>query len=170
MCYLEYLFTVGLVAQSVRPLTFCMQWASCEGSRVLSLSWPSQVCRQFEFCPVGSTQPWMELFCFNSQRRHTNIFLSSILSFIPHLSMNWSIYRFICRSIWQSESVFIYDLIHIIVTGNILTHFPMDKMDAISQTIFSDEFSLMKRFVLWSKFHWSLFVRAQMTITQHWFR
>ena len=48
-----------------------------------------------------------------------------------------------------------------------LTHLPLDKMAAISQTIFSGAFSWMKSFVFWLKFHWNLF---QLTISQHWFR
>ena len=51
-----------------------------------------------------------------------------------------------------------------------LTHLPLDEMDAISQTIFSDPFSWMKSFVFWLKFHQSLFLRVQLTIIQHWFR
>ena len=50
------------------------------------------------------------------------------------------------------------------------THLPLDKMAAFSQTIFSDAFSWMKIFVFWSIFHWSLFLRFQLTITQHWLR
>ena len=50
-----------------------------------------------------------------------------------------------------------------------LTHLLQDKMAAISQTIFSDAFSWMKSLVFFFKFHWSLFLRAQLTITQHWF-
>ena len=53
---------------------------------------------------------------------------------------------------------------------NDLTHLTLDKMDAIPQIIFSDAFSWMKRFVFWLKFHWSLFLRVQLTISQHWFR
>ena len=52
----------------------------------------------------------------------------------------------------------------------LLTHVPPDKMAAISQTIFSDALSWMKSFVFWLKFHWSLFLRVQLTIFQHWFR
>ena len=52
----------------------------------------------------------------------------------------------------------------------ILTHLPLDKMAASSQTIFSDAFSWMKTFIFWSKFHWSLFLTVQFTITQYWFR
>ena len=44
------------------------------------------------------------------------------------------------------------------------------KMAAISLTIFSDAFLWLKGFVLWLKFHWSLSLRVQLTITQHWFR
>ena len=48
-----------------------------------------------------------------------------------------------------------------------LTRLPL----AISQKIFSDAFSLMKSFFLfWLKFNWSLFLKIQLTITQHWFR
>ena len=43
-------------------------------------------------------------------------------------------------------------------------------MAAISQSIFSNAFSWMKSFVFWFNFHWSLFLRVQLTISQHWFR
>ena len=47
-----------------------------------------------------------------------------------------------------------------------LTHLPMDKMAAVSQTIFSDAFSWMKIFVFRLKFLCSLLLRVQL----HWFR
>ena len=50
-----------------------------------------------------------------------------------------------------------------------LTYFPLDKMDAISQTIFSDGLSWMKSFVFWLKLHWNLFLLVQLTMTLHWF-
>ena len=53
---------------------------------------------------------------------------------------------------------------------SISTHLPLDKMVAVSQTIFSAAFLWMKSFVLWLKFHWSLFLRVKLAITQHWFR
>ena len=43
-------------------------------------------------------------------------------------------------------------------------------MDAISQTTFWIAFSWMKMFGFRLKFHWSLFLRVQLTIFQHWFR
>ena len=52
----------------------------------------------------------------------------------------------------------------------VLTHWGRDKMDAISQTTFSNAFSWMKMFECRLKFHWSLFLRVQLTISQHWFR
>ena len=50
-----------------------------------------------------------------------------------------------------------------------LTH-PLDKLPAISQTIFSYAFSWMKNVLFWLKFHWSFFLEVQLSITQHWFR
>ena len=44
------------------------------------------------------------------------------------------------------------------------------QMDAISQTTFSNAFSWLKMFEFRLKFHWSLFLRVQLTIFQHWFR
>ena len=43
-------------------------------------------------------------------------------------------------------------------------------MDAISQTTLSNAFSWMKVLEIRLKFHWSLFLRVQSTIFQHWFR
>ena len=51
-----------------------------------------------------------------------------------------------------------------------LTHWGRDKMAAISQTTCSSAFSWMKMFEFWLKFHWSLFLRVQLTIIQHCFR
>ena len=50
------------------------------------------------------------------------------------------------------------------------THWGRDKMDAISQTTFSNAFSWMKMSEYRLKFHWSLFLRVQLTISQYWFR
>ena len=43
-------------------------------------------------------------------------------------------------------------------------------MDAISQTPFSGAFYWMNMYELWLKIHWSLFLRVQLTIYQHWLR
>ena len=44
------------------------------------------------------------------------------------------------------------------------------QMDAIWQTTFSSAFSWMKMFEFLLNFHWSLFLRVELTIFQHWFR
>ena len=41
-----------------------------------------------------------------------------------------------------------------------LTRLPVDKMAAVSQTMFSDAFSRMKSFVFWLNFYWNLFLRV----------
>ena len=51
-----------------------------------------------------------------------------------------------------------------------ITHWSRDKMAAIVQTIFSDEFFWMKIYEFRLRFHWNLFLRVQLTISQHWFR
>ena len=43
-------------------------------------------------------------------------------------------------------------------------------MAAISQKTLSNSFSWMKMLKFWIKFHWSLFIRVQLTISQHWLR
>ena len=51
-----------------------------------------------------------------------------------------------------------------------LTHWGRDKMNATSQTTSSNAFSWMKMSEFRLRFHWSLFLRVQLTIFQHWFR
>ena len=52
----------------------------------------------------------------------------------------------------------------------VLTHWGRDKMAAISQTTLSNAFSWMKMLEFRLNFHWSLFLRFQLKIFQHWFR
>ena len=58
----------------------------------------------------------------------------------------------------------------VIINYTLLTHWGRDKIDAISQTTFSNVFSSMKMFEFRLRFHWSLFLRVELTIFQHWFR
>ena len=51
-----------------------------------------------------------------------------------------------------------------------LTHLPLDKVAAISQTTFSSAFSWMKRFGFLFKIHWNLFPSVQLIINQLCFR
>ena len=44
------------------------------------------------------------------------------------------------------------------------------QMAAIFQTTFSNAFSWMKMYEFRLRFHWILFPRVQLTISQHWFR
>ena len=52
----------------------------------------------------------------------------------------------------------------------ILTHWGQDKMATVLQMMFSNAFSWMKACDFHLKFHWSLFLRFQLKICQHWFR
>ena len=51
-----------------------------------------------------------------------------------------------------------------------LTHWGRDQIDTFTQTTFSSAFFWTKIFEFRLKFHWSLFLRVQLTIFQHWFR
>ena len=59
---------------------------------------------------------------------------------------------------------------HDVIIAHILTHLLLDKMATFSQTIFSDSFLWMQNFMFWLKLQWSLFLRVQLAIRQHWFR
>ena len=52
----------------------------------------------------------------------------------------------------------------------VLTHWGRDKMTAVFQTTFSTAFSWMKMDEFRLGFHWSLFLRFDLTIFQHWLR
>ena len=52
----------------------------------------------------------------------------------------------------------------------LLTHWGRDEMTAIFQTTLSNEFSWMKMYQFRLIFRWSLFLRVQLTVLQHWFR
>ena len=51
-----------------------------------------------------------------------------------------------------------------------ITHWGRDKFAAISQTTFSNAFTWMKMYAFHLRFHWSLFLRFELTIFQLWFR
>ena len=57
------------------------------------------------------------------------------------------------------------------ITDGDLTQLLLDKMVAISHTVFSRAFSWMKSLAFWIfEFYWSLFLWVQLTISQHWLR
>ena len=63
------------------------------------------------------------------------------------------------------------DVIRSLQTGhNTLAQWGLQKMDDISQTIFSPEVSWMKIILHWFKYQWIVFLMFQLTINQHWFR
>ena len=52
----------------------------------------------------------------------------------------------------------------------LVTHWDRNKIAAVSQTTLSNAFSWMKMLEFRLRFHWSLFLRVQLTIFQYWFR
>ena len=51
-----------------------------------------------------------------------------------------------------------------------LTHSDRDKMVNIFWKTFSNAFSWMKMYEFQLRFHWRLFLRVQLTVSQHWFK
>ena len=51
-----------------------------------------------------------------------------------------------------------------------LTYWGWDKMADVFQMTFSNAFSWIKMYEFLLRFHWSLFLRVQLTIFQHWLR
>ena len=107
-----------------------------------------------------------------------------------------SVYCWLCRSAWlillqkkhffrqllchSTLSCVMYVLVNQDIIGSHNGLWPVEpqaiitlrprQMDAISQTTFSNAFSWMKIFEYRLKFHWSLFIRVELTKSQHWFR
>ena len=67
-------------------------------------------------------------------------------------------------------SLFIHALTSMRSCLSCLTHWGRGKMTAIFQRTSSNAFSWMKVYEFRSRFHWSWFLRVQLTIFQHWFR
>ena len=88
-----------------------------------------------------------------------HIYTFILMHFMEHISFLVLSYT-LCV---QMMGYYFLDAKHLTIWGR-------DKMDAIFQTTFSNGFSWMKMSVFWLKFHWSLFLGAQLPISQHWFR
>ena len=92
---------------------------------------------------------------------------------INHAQLQWVIENRIsnatCSCHKRLESL--WCCLHVLCwTAFKLTHWSRDKMDAISQTTLWSSFPWMKMFEFRLKFHWSMFLRVQLTKFQHWFR
>ena len=104
--------------------------------------------------PMGNSMITIELYT-RKQRCHDimysgNNYPTSLLQFAFHNDYE---YRF---------------CLHNEPSVRLLTNLPLDKMTVISQTTISNAFLWMKSFASWLQFHWSLLLRVQLTITQHW--
>ena len=98
------------------------------------------------------------------------------------ISWTYSLKRNYCRldeifRHWQHRELFDLQLCTcsshtamVLCLVSLLTHWGRDKIDAILQTTFSNAISWMKMFEFRLRFHWSLFLRVELTIIQHWFR
>ena len=70
--------------------------------------------------------------------------------------------------LWCPSDIIMHSCSYIPPGFNIITLRPR-QIAAISQTTFSSEFSWIKMYDFRLRFHWSLFLRFELTILQHWF-
>ena len=63
-----------------------------------------------------------------------------------------------------------FDLTEKLSSTFYIVHWGWDIMATIYQTTYSITITWMKMFEFWLKFHWSLFLRVQLRIFQHWLR
>ena len=127
------------------------------------------------YSPVHEKTKWNKLFWNSLTFFFIKIYSKRINSHVT--CPNWlrnthsvliKLLRYFGKAAYRSR--FIRLCRHRMPFGNsTLTHWGRDKMDAISQTTFSNEFSWMNMYESQWKFHWSLFLRVQLTISQHWF-
>ena len=171
---------ISSVASSVYFLTFSYFWKHFTDMTFLITAYftlCSSILNVFERIADTNVSPCISVTLFESvSNKHnwtvcstTNLLLlttkktpkSRVIGYLsgtqrwpapPHIKGQWFEKRFIV--------IIIY----------ILTHWGRDKLDTISQTTFSSAFSWMKMFEFKLKFHWSLFLRVQLTSFQHWFR
>ena len=112
-------------------------------------------------------------------RRRISYYVTNRWCYSKHRNTNCFTFRslgdekcyLLCRNLLIEQFCCCQCVIHFCQSqGVLLTHWDRDKMAAISQTILSNAFSWMKMLEFQLKFHWSLFLRVQLTIFQHWFR
>ena len=102
--------------------------------------------------------------------KFTTIFIFMISQLKPHIQI-----FYVGRAIYSSID-YVVNLLsnithscwcscyNIVACSHLLTHWGWDKMATIFQTTFSNAFPWMKMYDFWLKFHWSLFIRVQLTI------
>ena len=73
-------------------------------------------------------------------------------------------------SITFPKNVYIRSTLLVLHRMENVTYGSRDKMVAIAETIFTNAFSWIKMYKFRLRFHWKLFSRVQLTISQHWFR
>ena len=99
------------------------------------------------------------------RRRHYRLRLKIVIL----LKSSWSIISYSSHVLWFQWSFVPRGMNHSDQDYH-LAYWDRNKKAAIFQTTFSNAFSWMKIYEFRLRFHWSLFLRARLIISQHWFR
>ena len=128
--------------------------------------WPCNVSSSLIGCTHTQTDPWVSLTVWINADCG-GIFLIRICAIISY----WMNYSGQCletacqKKSWLTAPNMLYCINAVHVRW--LTHWVQDKMAAILQTIFSNAFFWRKMYEFRFKFHWSVFLRVQLTTFQH---
>ena len=163
-----------------------MNWSGRGNTEICSIACWEAIQFSFITKSKGELLDWMALWKVNHDRITKYIDYSSMtnIKYITRVCHNYkltqhALYNFMFAYIELAHkneilvafmrSKFILCSVSII-TALCSTHWGRDNMAAILQTTHSNAFSLMKIFECRLKFHWTLYIRVQLAIFQHWFR
>ena len=127
---------------------------------------PSPISKPEVFClESGSSLPHWNWRVLDNLNLRLSISTITMLSFIGVLDVQHVV-------MWRRHTSYIHkgSLMWTDLWIYQLTHWGRGKMAAIFQTTFSNAFSWMKMYEFRLRFHWSLFLRFELTIFHHWFR
>ena len=96
--------------------------------------------------------------------------LVTLVDYVELSFLVWSSIDITLANVWIHICAWLVWPLNFFMIWSSLTHWGRDEMDNISQATFSNALSSMKMLKFRLEFHWSLFLRVQLTISQHWFR
>ena len=110
------------------------------------------------------------------RRHHAHYDVTVLISYVSRgmffiCIVLYFIYRVIIHTFSSTPYLHLKPILtNVLIRRWMLTQWGRYKMVAIFRTTYSNAFSWMKMYEFRLRFHWSLFLRVQLTISQHWFR
>ena len=139
----------------------CCYWEKGLQSIVKAIVDVGPICSTwYKYILINNFLFWLMLIYFATSKQLNSYIIYRLKDFNHGLLINE------IKFIWSYKALYAQGA----CKKHSLTHWDWDKMAAISLTTLSNAFSWMKMLELFLKYHWSLFLRDQLTILQYWFR